>query len=523
MIEQQQTLWTFMTQQADKLLAQTLQHLGLTFISLLLATAIGLPLGILIARRGKLAASVLGIAGVLQTIPSIALLGFMIPLLGIGAKPAIVALLIYALLPIIRNTYTGIEGIDRHIIEAANALGMNKRQILFQVELPLAMPVILAGIRTATVINVGVATLASFIAAGGLGEFIFGGISLNNSNMILAGAIPAALLAVILDALLSVVQKLDFRKLRKALFIFPLVILLLGGFYMIPTTYGAKLRAGFTPEFMGRQDGDLGLKSVYGLKIPTTVISDAVMYKAAYEGELDVISGYSTDGRLKAFDLTILKDDKGIFPPYYAAPIVRQASLVKFPGLEDVLNLLAGKINDSVMTDLNYRTDYLKQTPERVAKDFLMSCGLFKNPRNGHSGIVRIGSKIFGEQYILAEMYSMLIKGNTEYEVSTKTGLGGTKICFDALMNDQIDFYPEYTGTGLLVLLQPDPRVVKEIVQDKERTYSYVKTAFQKKYQIRWLKPIGFNNAYALMMRKKQSEAINVTTITALKKYLDKN
>ncbi|TCC85840.1 ABC transporter permease/substrate-binding protein [Pedobacter hiemivivus] len=523
MIEQQQSLWSFITEQADKLLAQTLQHLGLTFISLLLAIAIGLPLGILIARRGKLAGSVLGVAGVLQTIPSIALLGFMIPLLGIGAKPAIVALLIYALLPIIRNTYTGIVGIDRHIIEAANALGMSKTQILFRVELPLAMSVILAGIRTATVINVGVATLASFIAAGGLGEFIFGGISLNNSNMILAGAIPAALLAVILDFLLSRVQKLDFRKLRKVLYLIPLLILLLGGFYLLPATYGSKLKAGFTPEFMGRQDGDLGLKSVYGLEIPTTVISDAVMYKAAYEGELDVISGYSTDGRLKAFGLTILKDDKGIFPPYYAAPIVRQASLDKFSGLEDVLNLLAGKINDSLMTDLNYRTDYLKQTPERVAKDFLIREGLYKSPRNGHAGIVRIGSKIFGEQYILAEMYRMLIKGNTEYDVSTKTGLGGTKICFDALMNDQIDFYPEYTGTGLLVLLQPDPRVAKEIAHDRNRTYSYVKTTFQKKYQIRWLKPIGFNNTYALMMRKKQSEALNVSTITALKKYIDRN
>ncbi|ETZ20910.1 ABC transporter permease/substrate-binding protein [Pedobacter sp. V48] len=523
MIEQQQTLWSFMTEQSDKLLTQTLQHLGLTFVSLLLAIVVGLPLGILIARRRKLAGSVLGIAGILQTIPSIALLGFMIPLLGIGAKPAIVALLIYALLPIIRNTYTGIVGIDRHIIEAANALGMSRTQVLLQVELPLALPVILAGIRTATVINVGVATLASFIAAGGLGEFIFGGISLNNSNMILAGAIPAALLAVILDLLLSGIQKLDFRKLRKIRFLFPLFILLVGGFYMIPATSDTSLRAGFTPEFMGRMDGDLGLRSIYGLKIHTTVISDAVMYKAAYEKELDVISGYSTDGRLKAFGLTILKDDKGIFPPYYAAPIVRQASLEKFPGLKAVLNLLAGKINDSVMTDLNYRTDYLKQTPERVAKDFLISKGLYKSPRNGHAGTIRIGSKIFGEQYILAEMYRMLIKGNTDYEVATKTGLGGTKICFDALRNDQIDFYPEYTGTGLLVLLQPDPELVKSITRDKDRTYEYVKRAFQKKYQIQWLTPIGFNNSYALMMRAKQSKVLNVTTITALKNYIDHN
>lgn len=523
MNEHQPTLVEFMIQESDKLLVQTLQHIGLTFISLLLAIAIGLPLGILIARTRKLSGTILGIAGILQTIPSIALLGFMIPFLGIGAKPAIVALLIYALLPIIRNTYTGISGIDRSIIEAARALGMSKWQILFNVEFPLAMPVILAGIRTATVINVGVATLASYIAAGGLGEFIFGGISLNNSNMILAGAIPSALLAIVLDFLLSRVQQLDFKKLKKALFVLPVMMVSLGCFYFLPSAYGSTLTAGFTPEFMGRQDGDLGLKSTYGLKIHTIVISDAVMYKAAFSKELDVISGYSTDGRLKAFGLKILEDDKKIFPPYYAAPIIREAALVKFPGLEDVINQLAGKISDSIMTDLNYRTDYLHQTPERVAKDFLIKTGLWKEPRNGHAGQVRIGSKIFGEQYILAEMYKMLIKGNTDYDVSTKTGLGGTKICFDALTNDQIDLYPEYTGTGLLVLLQPDQKLAGRISQDKDRTYDYVKAEFKKKFNIKWLAPIGFNNSYALMMRQKQSRELNVNTITELKNFLDKN
>ncbi|KGO85309.1 ABC transporter permease [Flavobacterium rivuli WB 3.3-2 = DSM 21788] len=523
MNEQQQTLWQFMAEQQDKLLTQTLQHVGLTFISLLIAIAIGLPLGIFIARKRSFSGSVLAIAGVLQTIPSIALLGFMIPLLGIGAKPAIVALLIYALLPIIRNTFTGITGVDNHVTEAAKALGMSKWHVLLHVELPLAMPVILAGIRTATVINVGVATLASYIAAGGLGEFIFGGISLNNSNMILAGAIPAALLAIILDALLAVIQKISFKKLRVVLYAFPIIIIVLGCFYIIPKTNTSKLTAGFTPEFMGRQDGDLGLRSVYGLKIHTTVISDAVMYKAAYAKELDVISGYSTDGRLKAFDLKIVEDDKKIFPPYYAAPIVRQSSLKKFPGLEYALNLLAGKINDSVMTDLNYKTDYLHQTPEKVAKDFLLKTGLYKASRNGNAGVVKIGSKIFGEQYILAEMYSILIKGNTDYGVETKTGLGGTKICFDALTNNQIDLYPEYTGTGLLVLLQPNKDIINQVTQDKDKTYTYVNNQFQLQFGIKWLKPIGFNNSYALMMRRKQMHELNIVTITDLKNYIDKD
>lgn len=524
MDDRQQTLWNFMWEQKDKLLSQTLQHLGLTFTALILAIAIGLPLGMFIAGKRKWASGILGFAGVLQTIPSIALLGFMIPLLGIGAKPAIVALLVYALLPIIRNTFTGLTGVNADVVEAANALGMSKKQVLFKVELPLAMPVILAGIRTAAVINVGVATLASFIAAGGLGEFIFGGISLNNSNMILAGAIPAALLAILIDVSLSGLQKLNLLKLKRLGFAAALVMTCLIGYECWPAAAGPhKLTAGFTPEFMGRQDGNLGLKSVYGLKIPTRVISDAVMYKAAYEKDLDVISGYSTDGRLKAFDLVVLKDDKGIFPPYDAVPIVRKAALDKFPQLEEVLNLLAGKMNDSTMISLNYRTDYMKQSPERVAKDFLLSAGLYKSPRGGKGDLIRIGSKIFGEQYILAQIYRMLIEGNTDYQVATKSGLGGTKICFDALVNDQIDFYPEYTGTGLLVLLNPDQSVLKSVGQDKKKVYDYVNKTFQQQYRIKWLNPIGFNNSYALMMREKQSKALGVNTITELKNYLETN
>jgi osmoprotectant transport system permease protein len=523
MNEPRQTLFSFMHEQSGKILDQLFQHIGLTFISLLIAVAIGVPLGIFIARKRRLAGAVLGIAGILQTIPSIALLGFMIPLLGIGLMPAIVALFLYALLPIVRNTFTGITGVDASVTESASGMGMSYWQSLKKVQLPLAMPVILAGIRTATVINVGVATLASYIGAGGLGEFIFGGIALNNTNMILAGAIPAALLAILFDFILSKVQKMDLKKLRTGFWILPVCLVLLSSFYLLPDWYRSKMLAGFTPEFMGRKDGDLGLKNIYKLNIRTVVISDAIMYKAAYEKKLDVISGYSTDGRLKAFDLVVLNDNKGIFPPYYAAPVIRGDVLQKYPELETVLNQLSGHINDSVMTDLNYRADYLKQTPEKVARDFLMEQNLYKKPLNGNAGTIRIGSKIFGEQYILAAMYSMLIKGNTNLMVETKSGLGGTKICFDALTNNQIDMYPEYTGTGLLVILQTPDSVVESFGGNKEKIYNYVQQQFSIKYNLKWLKPIGFNNAYALMMRRQLSERLNIYTITDLKNYLDKN
>ena len=516
MPDQPPGLIQFVRQQYPKLLEQTVVHIGLTFTSLFIAMAVGITLGIVISRRRGLAGSVLGVAGVLQTIPSIALLGFMIPLLGIGPKPAIAALFLYALLPIIRNTYTGITGVNPVVLEAARGMGMSNNQVLRRVQLPLAMPVILAGIRTATVITVGVATLAAYIAAGGLGEFIFGGIALNNPDMILAGAIPAALLALLLDWLLSLLQHLRLHRMGRLLWIAPLAVLFLSSFYLLPSTYGGKLKAGFTPEFMGRRDGYLGLRQVYHLRIRTLVINDNIMYNAVAEKKLDVISGSSTDGRVRAFHLSILRDDRHIFPPYYAAPIVRQAALDKYPYLEGVLNKLSGLIDDSIMTELNYKVDYLKETPEAVAKDFLMSKALYREPGRGSSGTIVIGSKIFGDGYILANMYKILVEGFTDLRAVTKTGLGGTTICFNALLDGQIDLYPEYTGTGLLVILHAPTSVLDSLGYDPGRVYDYVGTAFAQRYGIKWLKPIGFNNTYALMMRQEEAGALHIQTISDL-------
>ena len=181
----------------------TVEHLYLTGIAMGFAVLIGTSLGIALSRFQWLATPILGTASIIQTIPSLAILGFMIPFLGIGAKPAIAALFLYALLPIIRNTYTSIIGIDPALIEAATGMGMTRRQILVSVRLPLALSIIMAGIRTATVICVGIATLCAFIGAGGLGTLIIRGISMVNNKVILAGAIPAALLALALDFLLG--------------------------------------------------------------------------------------------------------------------------------------------------------------------------------------------------------------------------------------------------------------------------------------------------------------------------------
>src|SRR3989441_12741151 len=184
------------------IVAHAAQHVWLVFISIAIATAIALPLGILITRQKRLRGPVLGIANVMQTIPSLALFGFLIPLPfigGIGPRTAIVALVFYALLPIIRNTVTGMLGVDASVREAAVAMGMTDRQVLFQVELPLAMSVILTGVRVAVVITIGVAIIAAEVGAGGLGEYIFRGLRLNDNRLLLAGAVPSALMALIAD------------------------------------------------------------------------------------------------------------------------------------------------------------------------------------------------------------------------------------------------------------------------------------------------------------------------------------
>lgn len=191
-------------------LLRSWQHLYLVAVSVGIAVAAGVPLGILLTRRARYRGPVLGSANVVQTIPSLALLGFLIPVPwigGLGVRPAIVALVAYALLPIIRNTYEGIRGIDPAVREAGRAMGMTDMQLLRRVELPLSLGVILGGVRLATVIGIGVATIAAFIGAGGLGVFIFQGISLVDGDVILAGAVPAALLALAADHGLGRVEK----------------------------------------------------------------------------------------------------------------------------------------------------------------------------------------------------------------------------------------------------------------------------------------------------------------------------
>jgi osmoprotectant transport system permease protein len=203
-------VWQFFASHRVEILAATREHLILVLISMIIAVAIGVPLGLALVMHPRLRAGALAVASIFQTIPSLALFGFLIPLPflgGIGTRTAIVALVLYALLPILRNTYVGLTGVDLAILEAAEAMGMTEDQILFRVRLPLATSFILAGIRTATVITIGVATIAAAIGAGGLGTFIFRGVAMVSDAVILAGAIPAALLALLADFLLGLLER----------------------------------------------------------------------------------------------------------------------------------------------------------------------------------------------------------------------------------------------------------------------------------------------------------------------------
>ncbi|MFC4779131.1 glycine betaine ABC transporter substrate-binding protein [Paenibacillus sp. GCM10023252] len=517
-------LWEVLVNRQDDIIRATMEHIQISFISLLIAIVISIPLGLALTRLPRLAGPIIGITSLFQTIPSLALLGFMIPLLGIGMLPAIIALTVYALLPILRNTYTGIMNVEQPIKEAGVGMGMTSMQVMVKVELPLALSVIMAGIRTATVMLIGVATLASLVGAGGLGDLIFRGISTVNTELILAGTIPAALLAIVFDFLLGRMEgavtpkglkgrgKKKSRLMRVTSIVLASGLLLLvvvgiamssigggeeriviggknfteqdilvemtaalieektdmevqrkpflGGsqvthnalvsgdidMYVEYTGTGwtsvlqqkplggepeltydkvqaayekefqvkwlkplgfnntfalamrkekakelgvktlsdlagksSSLVLGASHEFLERPDGYVGLEQVYGMKFKDTKGLDVgLIYGALRDAKTDVSDAATTDGRIAAFNLQVMEDDQHFFPPYYAAPIVRMDTLEAHPELEEVLNLLAGKLSDEAMAKLNSEVDLGGKEAREVAVAWLKANGLVK-------------------------------------------------------------------------------------------------------------------------------------------------
>lgn len=518
-----QSWFEFLRERMPELWLRLGQHLGLTAASTAMAIAIGVPLGVVALRSRATKSVVLSSVAILQTIPSLALLTLLLALLNrIGAVPAIIALTLYALLPIVRNTITGLEGVPTGVMNAADGLGMTRWQQLRMVQFPLALPVIIAGIRTAAVIGVGVATLSAFIGAGGLGQFINRGLALDNPRLILLGAIPSAMLALAVDgALASIGWALDplrkssrprstTRVARAAALVIPLVALAsgmatyvgtrpnlvigskafsesiilghmmadlieantdlmverrfcLGGTMIchgalvsgevdlypeytgtaltavlhqpaisdpdkvfgkvanayheqfavavlpplgVNNTYAIAVRerdavengwtkisdlkqdapglkAGWTAEFAERPDGYPGLVDRYGFEFGEAIDFEAsLMYEATSKGEVDVVAAYSTDGRIDANHLVLLEDDLQFFPPYYAVPVVREATLEQYPQLRGILELLSGRLDNQTMQRLNYEVDGHKRSPREVAREFLVAEGVL-DPSEG--------------------------------------------------------------------------------------------------------------------------------------------
>lgn len=517
--------WTsFVADHLDELWLRTVQHLMLSGVSTGLAILIGVPLGILAFRQRCIRGPIIGTAGILQTIPSLAMLTLLLTIMHkIGAAPAIIALTLYALLPIVRNTLTSMEGVSDDVMEAARGIGMTRWQQLRIVRLPLALPVIVAGVRTAAVATIGIATLSAFIGAGGLGQFINRGLALADTRLILLGAIPAAILALLVDFAIGAANwAIDPHRKRHAfnsrnlfvragLVILPLLVfavaaagyfrtkpsvvigsknfteqLILGeimaqliedrtdltverrfclGGTMIchgalvngeidlypeytgtgltavlheQSTGGAddvldfvareyrkrfdaewlppfginntyvlavrakdakrngwetisdlqseadNLSAGFTSEFSERSDGYPGLRDAYGFRFGDVRDIDAgLMYEAIAAGEVDLIAAFATDGRISAYNLKLLEDDRRFFPPYHAAPVVRGDILRDHPELLGVLKSLAGILDDAAMRGLNYQVDHEKRTPREVAREFLISRKLTRG-KNGY-------------------------------------------------------------------------------------------------------------------------------------------
>ncbi|MCY6485001.1 ABC transporter permease subunit [Clostridium aestuarii] len=374
-----------------------IQHIGLTLVAVLVAALVGVPLGILITKKKRLSGPIIGATNIIQAVPSLALLGFLIPFLGIGSAPAVIMVFLYSLLPIVKNTYIGLKNINPDMIEASKGMGLTSGQTLRMVQIPLALPVIMAGIRIAAVTAVGLMTIAAFIGAGGLGYMVFTGVQTVNNNMVLAGAIPACILALIMDFIIG--------------------------------------------------------------KIENAVVPEGIKSKSARVN--------STKIKRRSFR----RRGNGFKKTAIATSVI--LCIVMFTGIAATENI--------------------------SSKDTIV-----------------IGSKNYNEQLILGNVLAVLIEENTDLKVEKKLNLGGSSVTWEALKSGDLDMYIDYTGTGFVSIMKRDS------INDAEKVYEIVKDYFNKEYDVSWLKPLGFNNTYALAVRKDTVEKYNIETFSDIAKVSDK-
>ena len=367
-----------------ELLELLIEHLNMTSLAVILSLFIGVPLGLAITKNKKFSSVVIGIANVMQSIPSIALLAFLVPFIGIGQKPAIIMVVLYALLPIIKNTYTGIVSIDPKVMESAKGIGLNKAQQLVKIQLPMALPFIMAGIRISAVTAVGTVTIAAFAGARGLGWFINLGLNANDPNLVLLGAIPASLLALIVDFVLS--------KLEKAI----------------------------TPE---------------GLKPAEDIVHIS-----------------------------------------HARQVLRTSIALAMSLLLFVVPV----------------------------------CINFYETMNADKDTICIGSTNFTESIIVGNLYSELIKENTDLKVENKFNLNGTPLAFNALERGDIDMFTDYTGCISPIILK------LPMETDTQKVYNNVYTMMKDNYNINVSKSLGFSNEYVISASPEIAKKYNLTKLSDL-------
>ncbi|CAM4094089.1 osmoprotectant update ABC transporter permease/substrate-binding subunit OpuFB [Mesobacillus thioparans] len=339
----------------DDLLSSLLEHIQISFIALFFAVLIAIPLGIFLTRRKQISEGIIGVTAVLQTIPSLALLGLLIPLFGIGKIPAIIALVAYALLPILRNTYTGINEVDPSLIEAARAMGMNSKRRLMKVELPLAMPVIMAGIRTAMVLIVGTATIAALIGAGGLGDLILLGIDRNNTALIVLGAIPAALLAILFDIVLRRFETVSFKKSLITIGAISLAVILMMAI----------------PFLGGKNEDEIVIAGKLGAE-PEILIN---MYKLLIEEETDHSVKLKPGLGKTSFVFTALKNgDIDIYPEFTGTVISEfLKETAESTSREEVYKQakegMKNEFDMDMLQPMDYNNTYALAVPKQLAKE----------------------------------------------------------------------------------------------------------------------------------------------------------
>lgn len=440
-------------QRQAQLLEALLEHIQISVIALLLAVIIAIPVGIYLTRREKLAESVIGTSAVMQTIPSLALLGLLIPLVGIGRVPAIIALVAYALLPILRNTYTGIKEVDPSLVEAARAMGMNNRKRLFKVELPLALPVIMAGIRTAMVLIVGTTTLAALIGAGGLGQLILLGIDRNDNALIVLGAVPAALLAILFDRILQLFDRTFSKRSLKTFGIASLAAILIiaaplaWGSGKKDLIIGAKL--GSEPAILinmykliieQNTDLEVGLKPGLG--------KTSFVFNALRSGEIDIYPEFTGTAITTFLKEEAFSTDRREVYRQAEKGMLQKFNLVMLKPMQyNNTYALAVKENTAEKYDLETISD-LKPVEDKMRAGFTLE---FSDRQDGYLGIQeRYGLQFDNLKTMEPSLrYRAVESGEVNLVDAYSTDSGLLRYNLKVLKDDK-NLFPPYQGAPLL-------------------------------------------------------------------------